>query len=138
VQPLRVSRIFETPPWGFADQPAFLNQVVEGQTRLSPADLLDTVKDLETRLGRVATFRYGPRVIDIDILFYGDQIIEIPGLSIPHPRLAERAFVLVPLADLAPNLRHPVTGKTVAEMLGQVETGEIHPYPAQPDDLDHP
>ncbi|HEX9018506.1 MAG TPA: dihydropteroate synthase [Anaerolineaceae bacterium] len=121
VRVLRVSPVYETEPWGFSDQPAFLNQVVEAETRLAPLDLLAFLKSLETSLGRQLTFRYGPRVIDLDIIFYDEQVVEVEGLAIPHPRLAERAFVLVPLADLVPNLVHPRLGKTVHELLAQVD-----------------
>lgn len=123
------SRIYETAPWGFTDQPAFLNQVLEGQTDLQPLDLLDALKGLEARLGRKATFRYGPRQIDLDILFYDDLTLNDPRLVIPHPHLAERAFVLVPLADLAPGLRHPVLGLTIRELLAKVDRRGVQVYP---------
>ncbi len=122
VSVLRTSSIYETEPWGYHDQPAFLNQVLEGRTDLSPGALLDHLKQIETKLGRQPTFRYGPRLVDLDILFYGDQVIDLPGLAVPHPHLAERAFVLVPLAELAPNLHHPASGRTVREMLSQLDT----------------
>ena len=107
VQLLQASPVYETPPWGFLDQPAFLNQVLQAETGLPPLDLLAFLKDLETELGRQPNFRYGPRLIDMDILLYDDLVLSLPGLEIPHPRLAERAFVLVPLADLAPDLCYP-------------------------------
>ncbi len=119
---LRSSSIYETEPWGFRQQPDFLNQVLEVNTSLDPARLLAYLKRIERKLGRQPSFHYGPRLIDIDILFYGDQVIEQPDLVIPHPRLAERAFMLVPMAELAPALRHPIRGLTVQEMLAQVET----------------
>lgn len=124
------SPVYETPPWGYTDQPAFLNMALQGETGLAPADLLRELKRIEVELGRQPNFRYGPRVIDLDILFYGQQVMELETLSIPHPRLPERAFVLVPLADLAPDLRHPVLQKTVSEMLASVERGEIRPFEA--------
>lgn len=123
--PQEVSPVYETPPWGIEDQPAFLNQVIRAETELPPNELLAYLKRLERELGRQKTVRYGPRLIDLDILFYDDLVVELPGLTIPHPRLAERAFVLVPLADLAPNLRHPITGHTVQELLEQTDTTGI-------------
>jgi len=130
------SPIYETPPWGIVDQPAFLNQVVQIETSLSPVKLLSFLKQLEAQLGRIPAERYGPRLIDIDILFYNNQIVERRKLKIPHPRLAERAFVLVPLADLAPQLRHPVSHKSVSEMLSQVDSTGIKRYPTMPDQVD--
>jgi 2-amino-4-hydroxy-6-hydroxymethyldihydropteridine diphosphokinase len=124
---LATSKVYETPPWGYADQPAFLNIAVKAETTLAPQALLEHFKALEVRLGRESTFRYGPRRIDIDILFYDDLILNSPHLVIPHPRLHERAFVLVPLADLAPDLVHPLLGKTVAELLAAVDTAGIAP-----------
>ncbi|MBC8331982.1 MAG: 2-amino-4-hydroxy-6-hydroxymethyldihydropteridine diphosphokinase [Anaerolineae bacterium] len=116
------SPVYETPPWGVSDQPAFLNQVVHIETELSPLGLLDYLKDLEIRLGREPSIRYGPRQIDLDILFYGQQIISDENLTIPHARLHERAFVLVPLADLDPEFRHPRLGESVLEMLAKLDT----------------
>jgi 2-amino-4-hydroxy-6-hydroxymethyldihydropteridine diphosphokinase len=120
-----LSPIYETPPWGVTDQPAFLNMVLRGETRLTPKKLLSYVKSLETSLGRLPTIRYGPRLIDIDILFYDDLVLDTPELILPHPRLHERAFVLVPLADLAPALVHPRLGKPVRELLRVVDTKGI-------------
>ncbi|NOY98014.1 MAG: 2-amino-4-hydroxy-6-hydroxymethyldihydropteridine diphosphokinase [Chloroflexi bacterium] len=125
VRVLAGSPVYETPPWGYADQPVFLNQVVRAETGLGPGALLTYLKKLETELGRTASFRYGPRRIDLDILFYDDLALETPALVIPHPRLHERAFVLVPLSDLAPDFRHPVLKKTVRELLKDVDTTGI-------------
>ncbi len=122
---LACSGVYETPPWGFTDQPWFLNMTVEGDTFLSPYDLLTRLKQLERDLGREPGFRYGPRLIDLDILFYDELILETPELEIPHPRLEERSFVLAPLADLAPDFQHPVTGRTVLQMLNEVDTSAI-------------
>ncbi len=123
---LAESPVYETPPWGVTDQPPFLNMALKGETRLAPLALLTELKRLETRLGRRPSIRYGPRLIDMDILFYDDLILDSPELAIPHPRLHERAFVLVPLADLAPDLAHPVLGKSVRELLAAVDaTGVI-------------
>lgn len=130
ITPLQCSPVYETPPWGYTDQPAFLNQVMRAQTDLAPQDLLLALKDLETRLGREPTFRYGPRLIDLDILFYDRVVLQSTALVIPHPRLAERAFVLVPLADLAPDLRHPTLDKTISELLAAVDTAGVKWYSA--------
>jgi 2-amino-4-hydroxy-6-hydroxymethyldihydropteridine diphosphokinase len=121
IQVLTQSPIYETEPWGYTEQPRFLNQIVEGETQLSPYDLLKYIKKAEVRLGRKPEFRYGPRIIDIDILFYDHLIFEYPGLKIPHPRLHERAFVLVPLADIAPDFIHPVYQLTIAVLLARVD-----------------
>ncbi len=122
-----LSKVYETPAWGYEDQPLFLNAAVRAETELSPQDLLLFVKDLERKLGRTESFRWGPRLIDIDILFYDDLVVKTAGLVIPHPRLHERAFVLVPLRDLKPDLAHPTLGKTVQQMLEGMETGYIRP-----------
>ena len=122
------SPVYETPPWGFTDQPAFLNMVLKGATSLAPLPLLRRLKHLETELGRLPSVRWGPRLIDMDILFYDELILEAPTLTLPHPRLHERAFVLVPLADLAPDLIHPVLGKSIRELLMSVDTTEVKCY----------
>ena len=110
------SQVYETPPWGFEDQPKFLNQVVKAQTYLDPLPLLKHLKRLEVALGREVSFPNGPRLIDIDILFYDDLVLDTPPLVIPHPRLHERGFVLLPLMDIAPHLVHPLTQQSVREM----------------------
>ncbi len=112
----RASLIYETDAWGYEDQPQFLNQVVEIDTKLSPYKLLYNLKRIEKAIGRVKSFRWGPRLIDIDILFYDQDIIRLPFLTIPHKSLHERAFVLVPLAEIAPEHSHPVFKQTISEL----------------------
>jgi 2-amino-4-hydroxy-6-hydroxymethyldihydropteridine diphosphokinase len=124
----RCSPIYETQPWGFKHQPAFLNMVARVLTRLSPQALLDHLKAVEIRLGRRPARRWGPRLIDMDILFYDDLVLKTSRLVIPHPRLQVRAFVLVPLADLAPSLVHPVLGRTVSELLAAVDVSGVVRY----------
>ena len=117
----QISSLYETEPVGYREQPRFLNAVCRVSTYLSPEQLLISIKEIETTLGRRASFPNAPRPVDIDILFYGNQVIDTPQLTIPHPRLEERAFVLVPLAELAPELTHPVSGSKVRELVGRVE-----------------
>jgi 2-amino-4-hydroxy-6-hydroxymethyldihydropteridine diphosphokinase len=119
------SHVYETPPWGYTDQPAFLNQAVKVETYLAPEALLRHLKRLEVALGRDPSFPNGPRLIDLDLLFYDDVVLETPALRIPHPRLHERAFVLVPLNDIAPELVHPEFRKTIGEMLAACDTSGI-------------
>jgi len=111
------SKVYETPPWGYTDQDNFLNQVVKATTYLEPRPLLKHIKRLEVAMGRKTSFRNGPRLIDIDILFYDAEIIETPSLIIPHPHLHERGFVLLPLMEIAPDLIHPVKQKSIREMV---------------------
>ena len=119
------SPVYETPPWGYLEQPAFLNQVARVETDLPPQELLAYLKRLETQIGRTPAVRYGPRVIDVDIIFYDELVLDTPELTIPHPGLVGRAFVLAPLADLAAELRHPVVGKTVGELLAEADVSGI-------------
>lgn len=119
----RLSATYDTAPVGNTQQPRFLNLVCQVYTRLAPMELLTLAKGIESKLGRTLSERNAPRPLDIDILFYGDQIIETPKLVIPHPRLEERDFVLVPLVEIAPNLVHPVSSKTIKELLQGLEKG---------------
>lgn len=118
---VRESSIYLTPPWGYADQPEFYNQTLEARTSLSPRGLLYTLKTIEREMGRTKTFRYGPRIIDLDILFFGDQVIQEDDLQIPHPRLQERAFVLAPMQEIAPKFIHPVLHKSIEDLLAEVD-----------------
>lgn len=123
-----VSSLYRTPPWGKLDQPDFLNAAAAIETALSPRDLLELCLDVERRLKRVREERWGPRLIDIDILVFGDLVIHETGLEVPHPRMLERAFVLAPLAEIAPELA--VGGKSVSERLEAVDTSGIERLPS--------
>jgi len=111
------SKVYETPPWGYAEQEKFYNQVLRVQTYLEPEPLLKHLKRLEVALGRKVSFQNGPRLIDIDILFYDDRVLNTPVLDIPHPHVHARGFVLLPMMDIAPDFVHPVTQRSVREML---------------------
>lgn len=117
------SSVYDTEPVGNPEQPRFLNMVCQVKTMLKAADLLVLVKAIERKLGRLPGRPNSPRPVDIDILFYGDQIIKDPELIIPHPRLAQRAFVLVPLVEMVPALVHPMNKKTVYEILKELKWG---------------
>lgn len=112
-----VSSLYETEPVGYKDQDWFLNGVVKIETELSPQDLLTFVKTVESEVGRRKTFRWGPREIDLDILLYDQECIDTPDLVIPHPRMHEREFVLIPLTEIAPDVVHPVFQKRIARLL---------------------
>ena len=111
------SQVYETPPWGHTEQEKFLNQVLKIKTYLEPEPLLKHLKRLEVALGRIVSFRNGPRLIDIDILFYDDLVFESPVVVIPHPRVHERGFVLLPMMDIAPDFVHPVKQKSVRDLI---------------------
>lgn len=121
IEVLRASSVYETAPWGYTGQPDFLNCVLEVRTSLSPRQLLDLVKGLEQAMGRQPGVRYGPRLIDVDILLYGETTVDLPDLKIPHPGLPQRAFALVPLAELASWLVHPTLRIPVGELARRVD-----------------
>ncbi len=117
VQIRRVSSIYETEPVDYLDQEWFLNAALEGQTELDALDLLSALRVIEARMGSKKAFAKGPRKIDLDILLYGDETIDTPELQVPHPRMLERKFVLIPLAEIAPGLRHPSWKSGIAHLL---------------------
>ena len=117
VKVARVSSFYETEPVDYLEQPWFLNCVVEGETEVAAVELLRRLREIETRMGSKKEFEKGPRLLDIDILLYGDETIETSELEVPHPRMLQRKFVLAPLAEIAPGLRHPRWGATVEESL---------------------
>ncbi|MFQ5586355.1 MAG: 2-amino-4-hydroxy-6-hydroxymethyldihydropteridine diphosphokinase [Thermodesulfobacteriota bacterium] len=120
----KVSSLYETEPWGNSEQEDFVNCVVEVATSLGVRRLLSLVKGIETSLGRITTSKWGQRTIDLDILLYGDMVVEEEGLKIPHPFLHQRAFVLVPLAEIAPTLLHPLLNKSPVELLSELDDPE--------------
>ena len=124
VEDVRVSSLYETAAWGVTDQPSFLNAVVRGSTGLNALELLDAMQAIENQLGRVRTQHWGPRAIDIDILLYGSDVIDVPRLKVPHPYMAQRGFVLRPLADLAAGLTLP-DGSLVGELLTTIDQDDL-------------
>ena len=113
----RQSSLYTTAAWGNTKQPDFLNQVITVETALTALQTMQTILDIEKKMGRVRTVKNEPRIIDIDILFFNREIIELPDLSVPHPQIQNRRFVLVPLNQLSPNLKHPLLKKTVHQLL---------------------
>jgi 2-amino-4-hydroxy-6-hydroxymethyldihydropteridine diphosphokinase len=124
-----VSPIYETEPLDYVDQPPFLNAVAKVTTNLRPGSVLASLLAIELDGGRQRSIRHGPRTLDLDLLLYDDVVMSTPDLTLPHPRMHQRAFVLVPLADLAPDLTIPGTGATVTELLGRLESlAGVHRY----------
>ncbi len=129
VRIVAVSDLHETPPWGYTQQPAFLNAAARLATTLGPRQLLLALKAVERRVGREETFRWGPRVVDLDLLLYSDLRLARRGLEVPHPRLIERAFVLVPLRDVYPEYRGP-DGTPIDALIARLDTSGIRRLPA--------
>ncbi len=129
---VRASSPLWTAPWGKTDQPDFVNAVAIVETELPPRALLDVLLAKEASVGRVRTETWGPRVLDLDLLWWGDAVLDEAGITLPHPGIAERAFVLDPLAEIAPEWRHPRTGKTAAEMLVELYEDDETREGAQP------
>lgn len=129
---MAASRVYRTPAWGVTDQPPFLNAAAAIRTQLPPAELLAALLDIERAVGRDRgrpdALRWGPRALDLDLLLYGEQVIDRPGLHVPHPHLHERAFVLVPLAEIAPDAMVPGHGR-VADLLAGVDAAGIEALP---------
>jgi len=121
----RYSSVYETDPWGDEDQPDFFNAVIEIETAIGCCDLLQQLLNIEDYMGRVRERKWGPRVIDLDILLYGNRIIEITELKIPHPLMQERNFVLIPMVELVPNLVHPLLKKTIQSLAEPFQGGHI-------------
>jgi len=125
-QILDISEIYETEAWGFKDQAAFLNQAIKIETTLDPIQLLDACQEIEASLGKNKTIKWGPRQIDVDILFYDNKIIDSDRLSIPHPQIEHRNFVLIPLNDIGPEYVHPILKTSVTELvLNTKDTAQI-------------
>jgi 2-amino-4-hydroxy-6-hydroxymethyldihydropteridine diphosphokinase len=125
IQLKELSPVYETAPVGYTDQPDFLNCVAKLSTVLTPRELLEQCFEIENSLHRKRTVRWGPRTVDLDLLFYGEAVQDDPDLTLPHPRIQERAFVLIPLMDLAPDLIHPVFRRTIRALLQEFQ--EQHP-----------
>ncbi|MEF9425882.1 MAG: 2-amino-4-hydroxy-6-hydroxymethyldihydropteridine diphosphokinase [Candidatus Mariimomonas ferrooxydans] len=121
IKVVKRSSRYETEPWGIREQPEFINMAVEAETRLAPKELLDNLKAIESTLGRRDNVRWGPRIIDLDILFYDDLIMNTPRMEIPHPGIKDREFVLKPLSEIAPDKVHPVLKKSMRTLLSELD-----------------
>lgn len=131
---MAASAVYETAAWGNTEQDSFLNQAISISTQLSPQNLLEELKNIERELGRADTTKWGPRIIDIDILLYGNHIVDLPDLSVPHPYLHERKFALLPLAEIAPDVLHTSLNQTIGQLLYQCQdAGEVTPYTYHPE-----
>lgn len=123
------SNLYETEPWGEKEQEDFLNQAIEVESKLKPKALMKQIAELEQLIGREETYKWGPREIDIDVLFYGDEMISEVDITIPHPFIHERLFTLIPLKDICPQKVHPIFGATVTELIDMCEdVCEVHEY----------
>lgn len=130
------SSVYETEAWGVTDQPSFLNQVLHVQTVLSPNELMEKIHTIEKEMGRIRTIKMGPRSIDIDILFFNNAIVQQPLITIPHPFIEQRRFVLVPLNEISPKFMHPVLEKPISTLLAEcMDLSEVKYFPVMPDDL---
>ncbi|QPJ63028.1 MAG: 2-amino-4-hydroxy-6-hydroxymethyldihydropteridine diphosphokinase [Candidatus Nitronauta litoralis] len=116
-----LSPLYKTSPFGVQDQPDFINAIAQFQTTLEPRTVLNALLDIEIKMGRVRKEKWGPRLIDLDLLFFGDQTIDEDGLKVPHPGIAERDFVLIPMMDIAPDWIHPTYAKSISELVTQLD-----------------